>query len=282
MKKTFTAVVLLACFSSRVPVYAGELKAGVGIIWERNEIRKTETVRKGQRVKLVRADGSTFVKTADEDSTITVEKKDSRARVAVIVEVTGDPLVTIEGYQSLSDLTVTYDFTGLNAAIPEFTWYSVDLSYEGLFSLDVDVPSDPLSGPSTITRFEYDFSGYSSLPIAIENSSGLAVTLGDFRIRTYSPTPLSSSVSFLGPLEGIWEVSLLEELVTPNFQIAPDSVSAPQPIVEVTDKDGTFKPIPEPTSTLSLLSLGILGAASTLKRKLKPSQSTEKETTKIG
>ncbi len=40
--------------------------------------------------------------------------------------------------------------------------------------------------------------------------------------------------------------------------------------------------IPEPTSTLSLLALGTLGAASTLKRKLKSSQSTEKETTKVG
>lgn len=34
------------------------------------------------------------------------------------------------------------------------------------------------------------------------------------------------------------------------------------------------QPVPEPTSTLSLLALG---AASTLKRKLKPSQSTEKK-----
>ncbi|WP_147069459.1 LamG domain-containing protein [Microcystis aeruginosa] len=40
--------------------------------------------------------------------------------------------------------------------------------------------------------------------------------------------------------------------------------------------------VPEPTSTLSLFALGTLGAASTLKRKLKPSQSTEKETTKVG
>ena len=40
-------------------------------------------------------------------------------------------------------------------------------------------------------------------------------------------------------------------------------------------------PVPEPTSILSLLALGTLGAASTLKRKLKPSQSTEKETTKV-
>ncbi|NCS13136.1 MAG: PEP-CTERM sorting domain-containing protein [Microcystis aeruginosa G13-09] len=39
---------------------------------------------------------------------------------------------------------------------------------------------------------------------------------------------------------------------------------------------------PEPSSFLSLLALGTLGAASTLKRKLKTFQSTEKETTKVG
>jgi hypothetical protein len=39
--------------------------------------------------------------------------------------------------------------------------------------------------------------------------------------------------------------------------------------------------IPEPTSTLGLLAIGTLGAASTLKRKLKPSKSTEKESTKV-
>ncbi|MCC5613112.1 PEP-CTERM sorting domain-containing protein [Nostoc sp. CHAB 5834] len=35
--------------------------------------------------------------------------------------------------------------------------------------------------------------------------------------------------------------------------------------------------VPEPTSTLAFLALGTLGAASTLKRKLKPFKSTEKE-----
>jgi hypothetical protein len=39
--------------------------------------------------------------------------------------------------------------------------------------------------------------------------------------------------------------------------------------------------VPEPTSTLSLLALGTLGAASTLKRKLKPSKPSEKETTTV-
>jgi hypothetical protein len=40
--------------------------------------------------------------------------------------------------------------------------------------------------------------------------------------------------------------------------------------------------VPEPTSTLGFLALGTLGAASTLKRKLKSSKSTKKETTKVG
>ncbi len=46
--------------------------------------------------------------------------------------------------------------------------------------------------------------------------------------------------------------------------------------------NGRITSIPEPASTLSLLALGTLGAASTLKRKLKPSKSAEKETTKVG
>ena len=50
----------------------------------------------------------------------------------------------------------------------------------------------------------------------------------------------------------------------------------------VAGEPSILKPVPEPTSTLSLLALGTLGAASTIKRKLKSSQSTEKETTKVG
>jgi hypothetical protein len=39
--------------------------------------------------------------------------------------------------------------------------------------------------------------------------------------------------------------------------------------------------VPEPSSIFGLLALGTLGAASTLKRKLKSSKSSEKETTKV-
>lgn len=54
------------------------------------------------------------------------------------------------------------------------------------------------------------------------------------------------------------------------------------PLGTLTVQTFQVKHTPEPTSTLSLLALGTLGAVSTLKRKLKPSQSLEKETTKVG
>jgi len=49
---------------------------------------------------------------------------------------------------------------------------------------------------------------------------------------------------------------------------------------EVYDETTSIK-VPEPSSILSILALGTLGAASTLKRKLKSSKSSEKETTKV-
>ncbi|MCZ8226719.1 MAG: PEP-CTERM sorting domain-containing protein [Microcystis sp. LE19-84.1B] len=54
------------------------------------------------------------------------------------------------------------------------------------------------------------------------------------------------------------------------------------PPIGITMIEQRFSQVPEPNSTLSLLALGTLGAASTLKRKLKPSQSSEKETRKVG
>jgi hypothetical protein len=52
--------------------------------------------------------------------------------------------------------------------------------------------------------------------------------------------------------------------------------------LDVHGKKGSIQPVPEPTSTFSLLALGTLGAASTLKRKLNTSKSAEKETEKVG
>ena len=67
--------------------------------------------------------------------------------------------------------------------------------------------------------------------------------------------------------------------IDPPFKYLP-SGSTPE-IVPPTTIWLVSPKVPEPSSILSLLALGTLGAASTLKRKLKPSQLTEKETTKV-
>jgi hypothetical protein len=67
-----------------------------------------------------------------------------------------------------------------------------------------------------------------------------------------------------------------------NEALSPDKLNT---IWRVTPTSGNIvysNPcVPEPSTVLGTLALGTLGAASTLKRKLKPSQSTEKETTKV-
>ena len=52
--------------------------------------------------------------------------------------------------------------------------------------------------------------------------------------------------------------------------------------LDVLECDISKATVPEPTSTLSLLSLGILGAGATLKRKVKRTHSTEKEPANVG
>ncbi|MCZ8200775.1 MULTISPECIES: PEP-CTERM sorting domain-containing protein [unclassified Microcystis] len=72
-------------------------------------------------------------------------------------------------------------------------------------------------------------------------------------------------------------------IYTLSATIKPDSPE-PAPLPNEFGDTEIFSPliVPEPSAILSLLALGTLGAASTLKGKLKPSKSTEKQTTKVG
>jgi hypothetical protein len=97
---------------------------------------------------------------------------------------------------------------------------------------------------------------------------------------SYSP-PLDTSVSFSLDITNIVQ-SLIDggnsfigvRFEALNEQAPSQLLSSSPPTLELTT-------VPEPASTLSLLALGTLGAASTLKRKLKPTKS-EKETEKVG
>jgi hypothetical protein len=65
--------------------------------------------------------------------------------------------------------------------------------------------------------------------------------------------------------------------------IKPDSPE-PDPLPNEFGYPEIFSPltVPEPSFILSLLALSTLGAASTLKRQIKSSKPSEKETTKVG
>ncbi|NCS48254.1 MAG: PEP-CTERM sorting domain-containing protein [Microcystis aeruginosa BK11-02] len=92
---------------------------------------------------------------------------------------------------------------------------------------------------------------------------------------------VNSSTGFGGPLYAIGFDSI------PGFEIAVGTSPSPSVVASVAFPVtfGTVQQVqqvPEPASLFGLGVLSTLGAASTLKRKLKPSQSIEKETTKVG
>jgi hypothetical protein len=160
-----------------------------------------------------------------------------------------------------------------------------------------ETPADPLGQTHQVGL--WSSTGTLLGSVTIQTNSPLT---GDFRYEAITPVTLTSGLTyFLGS-----EIS--DPFSDRYTTFASSIITAPEITFLNTarnDSDGGFSfpsitgsgngrfgpnfqfqvvstPVPEPTSTLSLLALGTLGAASTLKRKLKPSQFTEKETTKVG
>ncbi len=134
---------------------------------------------------------------------------------------------------------------------------------------------------------------------AANNIAPVASVLYEVNIDSSTPSlflPIGSSSDATSnfAINYIIDPSLFKLASEPFIQATPLDSSG-NPIVFIDPVDGTGNvamggitlfanpcSVPEPSSTLSLLALGTIGAASTLKRKLKPSQSIEKETTKVG
>ncbi|WOB66496.1 PEP-CTERM sorting domain-containing protein [Microcystis aeruginosa] len=89
---------------------------------------------------------------------------------------------------------------------------------------------------------------------------------------------VNSSTGLFGSLYGILSPSVSGEVGASTLVSVFASVSFPVTFGIAQ----TAQQVPEPASLFGLGVLGTLGAASTLKRKLKPSKSAEKETTKVG
>ncbi|GCA78505.1 PEP-CTERM sorting domain-containing protein [Microcystis aeruginosa] len=89
---------------------------------------------------------------------------------------------------------------------------------------------------------------------------------------------VDSSTGLTGPLYGIASQNVSAEVGGSTLV----SVFAQLTFPVTFGTAQTAQQVPEPASLFGLGVLGTLGVASTLKRKLKPSKSAEKETTKVG
>ncbi|MCZ8039633.1 MAG: PEP-CTERM sorting domain-containing protein [Microcystis sp. LE17-20A] len=156
-----------------------------------------------------------------------------------------------------------------------FTNVNLTLTVNGTpFTLDtVVIPSGSISGTgqflvnatsSTLT-FNTNVSGFNAARVRFQNSGN------PFGNRWYDIGTFLDFFTFqLVNFEG--------SIASPGFTEVVASVSLPVTFGTAQ----TAQQVPEPASLFGLGVLGTLGAASTLKRKLKPSKSAEKETTKVG
>jgi hypothetical protein len=114
----------------------------------------------------------------------------------------------------------------------------------------------------------------------ITNAVGIVETVVD--IPSSPPSHYPFRIKTKDVTGRIWNWVFFE-----NGSVTLEDNNIPSQLIRSVDKNSTNlslkkHPIPEPTSTLSLLSLGILGAGATLKRQVKRSHSLEKEPSNVG
>ncbi|MCZ8192639.1 MAG: PEP-CTERM sorting domain-containing protein [Microcystis sp. LE19-338.1B] len=123
---------------------------------------------------------------------------------------------------------------------------------------------------------------YTSIPLSQFSSIDFDVPLANSPIvwsDTFTLAP-GDSISF--SFDSLVEPQDTYSLLTGSTFLADDPNNIAQFSIATNPTESPVScTVPEPTATLSFLVLGTLGFASTLKRQLKPSKSTEKELTKV-
>ncbi|MFM2380450.1 MAG: hypothetical protein RLZZ143_3033 [Cyanobacteriota bacterium] len=142
--------------------------------------------------------------------------------------------------------------------------------------------------PSLLSLIDSLDSSVLSFPVTLSNALTVRDEIGNgnfpaneqFALTAWAVTPLEMTAleNSIGNIPDTVLQSIFQELdpVNGNSTTFGNAVTKGTALCSQ-----CLVPVPEPTSILSLLALGTLGAASTLKRQLKPSQLTEKETTKV-
>ncbi|GCA77357.1 hypothetical protein MiTe_04211 [Microcystis aeruginosa NIES-2520] len=224
----------------------------------------------------------------------------------IVPGVTGQPpsyplgmayIGTIASFNSNTGLLIFRDNLGNGltpdvsiVSSPNDTYYSSPTNSETLVGASFSVePLRFLGVDTNDSDLRYLFS---DARFSLFNSNGIFASgvLRNISIETYSfgftgDVFLDKDTNFLSsPFIDRWRsnptIQLLGPLAT-NLLLAStdDFIMDGTSGIDFTNLEPK---VPEPSSTLSLLALGTLGAASTFKRKLKPSKSAEKETTKVG
>jgi hypothetical protein len=151
-------------------------------------------------------------------------------------------------------------------------------NFVNIYPLTIDIPQNPILSSQPIDFFYV---------LATDIGGGVGPLPNDFALTDSSLFGPGTGIEYKAEISPINDLGNLPTSSTNNLEIQWD-------LSQVSQSTGNFFlakttipfcdaccKIPEPSTILSLLALGTLGAASTLKRKLKPSQSTEKETTKV-
>ncbi len=127
----------------------------------------------------------------------------------------------------------------------------------------IGFPGDQISQGGAIN---YSTQWFSDQAIGIDPNSGDEIVLGNFLLDSIDPLT-SFEYTVTNP-----DLALISS----TFTIGEKYIFSTGTEITGTVTKELITVVPEPASTLSILALGTLGAASTLKRKLKPSKSTEK------
>jgi hypothetical protein len=157
---------------------------------------------------------------------------------------------------------------------PEGTPWNLQLQPNPSLTSTITFPN------SNTIRFDWDWGPNGYIPPTLEHFNFLGLEFTALQDTTLGELDdaitLPDNIIFYGP-DTVARQGNLEQInrCTP-LSGEPDGQGGV--IVELL----CGEPIPEPTSTLSLLSLGILGAGATIKRKVKRTHSIEKEPTNLG
>ena len=208
--------------------------------------------------------------------------------------------VIVIGALSKSDNDAVVNTINLNAVVdsPDDPIIGINLSFSGVAVVEAEFGTFT-DGASfaTISVSNATFNG-ANIPITFTASTTgipqltgtpgepLSITLPNpinntnlkvYNIRGTGKVNISESVRGVLAIQGLTLNAQEDTLIGSRDTYAAITLTG----YTATVRTKSMLEIPEPSSNLSLLALGTLGAASTLKRKLKSSKSSEKETTKV-